>query len=171
MIEASLVELVVRVVVIIATFWLVGELLVRIIITPSAKRAGVPQGQIRIFKDGLRFILIVLAIVAVVRVTGLASEFTTLTISGIVAIALSLALQTSLSNVISGVVLLLDNTLRVNDSIEYSGIKGQVVKIGLRSSWIKTSEGDIVIISNSQIANGPLINYTAGERLMKKLSD
>ncbi len=169
MIEASLLELVVKVVVIIAAFWLVGELLVRVVITPSAKRAGVSQGQLRIFTEGLRFVLLVLAIVAVVRVTGLASEFTTLTISGIAAIVLSLALQTSLSNVISGVLLLLDNTLRIDDLIEYSGIKGQVVKIGLRSSWVKTSEGNIVIISNSQIANGPLINYTAGERLMKKL--
>ena len=163
--------LVVKVVVIVAAFWLVGEFLVRVVITPSAKRAGVPQGQLRIFKDGLRFILIVLAIVAVVRTTGLASEFTTLTISGIAAIVLSLALQTSLSNVISGVSLLLDNTLRIDDLIEYSGIKGQVVKIGLRNSWVKTGEGNIVIISNSQIANGPLINYTAGERLMKKLED
>jgi len=169
MIEASLLELVVKVVVIIAAFWLFGELLVRVVITPSAKRAGVSQGQLRIFEDGLRFVLIVLAIVAVVRVSGLASEFTTLTISGIAAIALSLALQTSLSNVISGVLLLLDNTLRINDLIEYGGIKGQVVKIGLRNSWVKTSEGNIVIISNSQIANGPLTNYTAGERLMKKL--
>ena len=168
MIEASLLELAVKVVVIIATFWLVGELLVRVI-TISAKRAGVSQGQLRTFKEGLTFVLMVLAIVAVVRVTGLTSEFTTLTISGVVAIALSLALQTSLSNVISGILLLLDNTLRIDDLIEYSGIKGQVVKIGLRSSWVKTSEGNIVIISNSQIANGPLTNYTAGERLMKKL--
>jgi small-conductance mechanosensitive channel len=169
MIEAPILELVVKVVVIIAAFWLVGELLVRVVITPSAKRAGVSQGQLRIFEDGLRFFLMVLAIVAVVRVSGLASEFTTLTISGVAAIALSLALQTSLSNVIAGVLLLFDNTLRINDLIEYGGIKGQVVKIGLRSSWVKTGEGNIVIISNSYIANGPFINYTAGERLMKKL--
>lgn len=169
MLEASLLGLVVRVSLIVAVFWLIGEFLVRVVIRPSAKRAGVPQGQLRIFTDGLRFVLMVLALVAVVHVSGLASEFTTLTLSGIAAIALSLALQTSLSNVISGVLLLLDNTLRVNDLIEYSGIKGQVVKIGLRNSWVKTSEGNIVIISNSQIANGPLITYTAVGRLMKGL--
>ena len=171
MTEAALLELVVRVSVIVVVFWLAGEFLVRVVITPSAKRAGVSYAQLRIFTDGLRFVLMVLAIVAVVRVTGLASEFTALTISGIAAISLSLALQTSLSNVISGVLLLLDNTLRINDLIEYSGIKGQVVKIGLRSSWVKTSEGNIVIISNSQIANGPLTNYTAGQRLMESLQD
>ena len=111
----------------------------------------------------------VLAILAVIRIVGLTSDFTTLTVSGIVAVTLSLALQTTLSNVISGISLLLDNTLRVNDSIEISGTKGQVVKVGLRTSWIRTSEGNIVIIGNSQIANGPLTNYSATERLMKKL--
>jgi small-conductance mechanosensitive channel len=167
MAEVSLVGLLIRVVVVLATFWLISELIVHVI-SVAAKRAGVSQGQVRLFKEGIGSIFVVLAIIAVIHISGLTSEFTTLTISGIAAIVLSLALQTSLSNVISGVLLLLDNTLRIDDLIEYSGIKGQVVKIGLRSSWVKTSEGNIVIISNSQIANGPLINYTAGERLMKK---
>lgn len=171
MIETSLLIPIVKGIVILAAFCLFGELLVRFVITPSANRAGVSQGQVRIFKDGLRFVLLMLAIFWIVRVTGLTSEFTTLTISGVAVIALSLALQTPLSNVISGALLLLDGALRINDLIEYSGIKGQMVKIGLRSSWVSTSEGNIVIISNSQIANGPLINYTAGERLMKKLQD
>ena len=37
-------------------------------------------------------------------------------------------------------------------------------------SWY-AGEGNIVIINNSRIANGPLINYTTGERLMKKLQN
>jgi hypothetical protein len=49
------------------------------------------------------------------------------------------------------------------------GIKGEVVKIGLRNSWLKTSAGSVVIISNSQIANGPLTNYSASERLLRGL--
>ena len=135
----------------------------------AAKRAGVSQAQVRIVTESLTFVVIVLAIIAVVHVSGLTSEFTTLTISGMIAIALSLAVQTTLSNVISGILLMLDNTLRINDLIEYGGIKGEVVKIGLRNSWLKTAAGSLVIISNSQIANGPLTNYSASERLLRKL--
>lgn len=135
----------------------------------AAKRAGVNPGQIRVVTEALTFVVIILAVVAIVHLSGLTSEFTTLTISGIIAIALSLAVQTTLSNVISGILLLLDNTLRINDMIEYGGIKGEVVKIGLRNSWVKTAGGSLVVISNSQIANGPLTNYTAGERLLRKL--
>ena len=168
MAEASLVGLLIRVAVTLAGFWLVSELLIRVI-TAAAKRAGVSPGQVRLLKEGIGSVFVVLAIIVVVRLSGLTSEFTTLTASGIVAIMLSLALQATLSNVISGILVLLDNTLRVKDSIEFSGIKGEVAKIGLRNIWVKTVEDNVVIISNSQIANGPLINYTAGERLLKKL--
>jgi small-conductance mechanosensitive channel len=168
MVETALIELVVKVAVTFVGFWLVSELLIRFI-TTSAKRAGVPQGQLRIFKEGLRLVLFMLAVAVAVHLSGLTTEFTALTISGIAAIVFSLALQTALSNVIAGILLLLDNTLRLNDVVQYSGIKGEVVKLGIRNTWVKTSEGNLVIVSNSQIANGPLTNYTAGERLLKKL--
>jgi small-conductance mechanosensitive channel len=154
--------------VIVVLFWVTGQLVIRAV-RAAAKRAGVSPAQIRIVTETLTFVVVVLAIVAVVHASGLTSEFTTLTISGVIAIALSLALQTTLSNVISGILLLVDNTLRISDLVEYSGFKGQVVKIGLRNSWIRTAEGHLVIISNSQIADGPFINYSAGERLLGRL--
>jgi len=153
---------------IVAVFWIIGQLVIHAV-RAAAKRAGVSPAQIRVVTEALTFVVIVTAIIGVVHASGLTSEFTTLTISGIIAIALSLAVQTTLSNVISGILLLLDNTLRINDQIEYGGIKGEVVKIGLRNSWIRTGEGSLVIISNSQIASGPLTNHTASERLLRKL--
>jgi len=48
-------------------------------------------------------------------------------------------------------------------------VKGRVVKIGLRATWVKTDSGDIAIISNNYLANGPLVNFTARERLERKL--
>lgn len=151
-----------------AGFWVTSQLLIRVF-TAAARRAGVTPGQVRLIKEGIASVFVVLAVIALVHISGLTSEFTTLTISGIAAIVLSLALQTTLSNMICGILLLLDNTLRVYDLIEYSGAKGEVVKIGLRNTWVKTAEGNVAIISNSQIANGPLINYTAAERLLKNL--
>jgi len=71
--------------------------------------------------------------------------------------------------VISGFLVMLENTVRTNDLIEFGGIKGEVIKLGLRSTWVKTGDGDLAIISNSQIANGPFINYTARQRLQSKL--
>jgi len=111
----------------------------------------------------------VLAVIEIVNVSGLTSEFTVLTISGIIAIALTLALQTTLTNVISGVLVILEGSVRTKDMIQFSGITGEVVKLGLRNVWVQTNDGNLVIISNSQVATGPLINYTAKERLQAKL--
>ncbi len=74
-----------------------------------------------------------------------------------------------MTNIISGILILSDGVLRLHDSIEYGGVKGRVVKIGLRSTWVKTESGDIAIISNNYLANGPLVNFTANERLERKL--
>ncbi len=153
---------------VIAGSWLVSELLIRLI-TRGAKRAGASAELIRNVREGLSFLWVVFVVGWLVIVTGLGSIFSFLTLSGIVGLAISLALQNTLSNMISGILLLSDGVLRLHDSVEYSGVKGKVVKIVLRATWVKTDSGDIAIISNNYPVNGPLLNFTAGQRLEKKL--
>jgi len=164
----SLLELAVQIVVAVAAILLTGMLLARTIAS-AGKRAGVSQTQLRFFRDLMRTIFILLAVIVAIHLSGLTSEFTALTISGIAAVALSLALQTTLTNVISGILLLIDGSIRVGDSVEYYSIKGEVVRIGLRNTWIKTTEGNLVIMSNSQLLSGPLMNRTATQRLLAKI--
>jgi len=133
------------------------------------RRAGAHAGLARSIREGFTLVWITLAGVAILSLTGIASEFSFLTISGIVGLAVSLALQNTLSNIISGVLLLSDGVLRLDDSVEYSGVKGVVVKIGLRATWVKTDRGDIAVISNNYLVNGPLVNHTATQRLERKL--
>ena len=133
------------------------------------RRAGAHAGLARSIREGFTLVWITLAGVAILSLTGIASEFSFLTISGIVGLAVSLALQNTLSNIISGVLLLSDGVLRLDDSVDYSGVKGVVVKIGLRATLVKTDQGDIAVISNNFLVNGPLVNYTAAQRLERKL--
>jgi small conductance mechanosensitive channel len=133
------------------------------------RRAGAHAGLARSIREGFTLIWITLTGVGILSVTGIASQFSFLTISGIVGLAVSLALQNTLSNIISGVLLLSDGVLRLDDSVEYSGVKGVVVKIGLRATWVKTEKGDIAVISNNYLVNGPLVNHTATQRLERKL--
>ncbi len=154
--------------VVIAGSWLVSELLIRLI-TRGAKRAGASTDLIRNVREGLSILWVIFVAAWLIIVTGLGSIFSFLTLSGIAGLAISLALQNTLSNIISGILILSDGVLRLHDSVEYSGVNGKVVKIGLRATWVKTDSGDIAIISNNYLANGPLVNFTASERLEKKL--
>jgi small-conductance mechanosensitive channel len=152
----------------VVVFWaIVGELFRRGL-TAIAKRAGASKTLIRSIRDGVRIVWIVVGVASVLIVTGIASQFQALTVTGLAGLTISLALQTTLSNMIAGVLLLSDKTLRLHDEIAYSGIRGTVVRIGLRSTLIRTQQGNIAVISNNTLLGGPFINYSAEERLVGK---
>ncbi len=138
------------------------------LIRHAAKAAGTSPTVIRDIGVAMRVIAILIIISVILSLTGLASEFTALTISGIGALAVSLALQTTLSNIISGFLLLIDGVIHLNDTVEYGSVKGKVVRLAMRNTWIKMDSGKIAVISNSQLASGPLINHSATERLSRK---
>jgi small-conductance mechanosensitive channel len=164
---SDLLATVVQIVSVIVFWAVIGELFRRGL-TAIAKRAGASKTLVRSIRDGVRIVWIVVGVASVLIVTGIASQFQALTVTGLAGLTISLALQTTLSNIIAGVLLFSDKTLRLHDEIAFSGIKGTVVRIGLRSTLIRTQEGSIAIISNSTLMGGPFINYSAEERLVGK---
>ena len=134
-----------------------------------AKRAGASKEVTGTVRQWVAVLMIVTAVVVVASLTGISSEFTTLTLSGIAGLALTLALQSTLSNIIAGVLLLQDGVLRLGDDIEFQSVRGEVTKLNLRTTWIKNKEGVIVVVGNSNLSAGPIINRTAKARLERKL--
>ncbi|MDG6990208.1 MAG: mechanosensitive ion channel, partial [Nitrososphaerota archaeon] len=123
-------------------------------------------------RQWLGVLIVVGAMAGVAYLTGLSSDITTLTISGIAGLAVSLALQTTLSNVIAGVLLFNDGIIRLGDDIQYGGpggVRGQVVKLSMRTTWLKTPEGVMTVFGNSTLSAGPILNYSAKARLERKL--
>lgn len=149
----------------------VGSLFARLVRT-IALRAGASKAVANSARQWIGVLMIIGAVAAVAYLTGLSSEIATLTISGIAGLAISLALQTTISNVISGVLLLNDGIIRLGDDIQYGGpggVRGEVVKLSLRTTWIRTPAGVITVIGNSNLSAGPILNYSAKARLEKKL--
>jgi small conductance mechanosensitive channel len=146
----------------------VTEEILSFVIRRIARRAGAGPTVTRDIGASLRVVAFALILSDFLSFSGLSSLFTGLTVSAVVAVAVSLALQTTLSNVISGILLFSDGVLRLNDTIEYGGARGEVVRVALRNTWVKTKEGHIAVIGNSQLSNGPLVNHSATERLTKK---
>ena len=81
---------------------------------------------------------------------------------GIGGLAVSLAAQDTLSNVISGIMMMMDQPFRVGDRIEIPKLNtwGDVVDIGLRSTRIRTSDNRLVIMPNNVISTDQVVNYT-----------
>ena len=91
--------------------------------------------------------------------------FSTLTFTAVGSIALTLALQTTLQNIVAGFLLHRRGFLLIQDEVEFSSAKGHVVSMGLVTTVLRLEDGRLAFVSNSNLLAGPLINRTASARL------
>ena len=75
-------------------------------------------------------------------------------------VGLGLGLQTLFQDIISGIFILLDKTLHVNDIIEIDGKVGKVFEIRLRTTRAVTLENRVLIIPNHKFLTHSLYNWT-----------
>ncbi|MDX1829138.1 MAG: mechanosensitive ion channel [Lutibacter sp.] len=81
-------------------------------------------------------------------------------------VGLGLGLQTLFQDIISGVFMLLDKTIHLNDVIEVDGKIGKVFEINLRTTRAITIEDKVVIIPNHIFLTNTLYNWTQNGRLI-----
>ncbi|MBE6037869.1 MAG: mechanosensitive ion channel family protein [Anaerofustis stercorihominis] len=86
-----------------------------------------------------------------------------LAIFSVAGLAVSLALQGLLSNVASGVVLMVTKAFKSDDYVEVNGISGTVEEIGLIYTKIITPDNKVIHIPNSEISGAKIINYSTNE--------
>jgi MscS family membrane protein len=86
---------------------------------------------------------------------------TTLAGLGVGGIAVALAAQKTLENVIGGASLIADDVVRVGDFLKLGDVVGTVEAIGLRSTRVRTMDRTVVTIPNGQMATMTLENYSA----------
>ena len=79
---------------------------------------------------------------------------------GIAGVAIGFAAQTTVSNLISGVFILTEKTMKIGDFIEVDGVSGTVDKVGLLSITIHTPNNQLIRIPSSAIINTKLMNYS-----------
>lgn len=80
---------------------------------------------------------------------------------GIVGIAVGFAAQSTLSNFIAGITLLIERPFRIGDWVNINGQDGKVMKIALRTTWLRTRDNIFTMIPNDSVASSDIINYSA----------
>ena len=96
--------------------------------------------------------------------------------AGVAGLALSLAAKDTLSNLIAGVLLIMDRPFQVGDRIELwnapreTGTWGDVIEIGLRATKIRNPDNLVVVVPNNEIMRRDIINYTmSGEDIRLRI--
>jgi len=85
---------------------------------------------------------------------------------GIGGLAFALAAQKTLENLFGGVVLILDQPLKVGDTCKTGNIEGVVEDIGLRSSRIRTADRTLVTIPNSELYQSKIENLSDRDKFL-----
>ncbi|MCE9685224.1 mechanosensitive ion channel [Shewanella sp. AS16] len=84
---------------------------------------------------------------------------------GAAGLAVGLALQGSLSNFASGVLMVMFRPCRVGDYVEAAGIAGTIDEITIFSTKLRTPDNKVIVAPNSAMMNGTITNFSAlGER-------
>jgi small conductance mechanosensitive channel len=106
-----------------------------------------------------------LFIVVMIAVAGQLGINTTsfLTIIGAAGLAIGLALKDSLSNLASGVMLIMFRPIKIGDFVDVGGVKGTVQSIDIFNTTIHSPDNQKHIVPNASITSGVITNVTAND--------
>jgi small conductance mechanosensitive channel len=111
----------------------------------------------------VRMVLLAFVIVAAISALGIQTT-SFIAIIGAAGLAIGLALQGSLSNFASGVLIVLFRPYKVGDFIEAAGISGVVEEVQILTTVLKTGDNKKVIVPNGQIMDSVITNYSANDQ-------
>jgi len=100
-----------------------------------------------------------------VALGALGIDLTKLTIlAGAFSVGIGFGLQNVINNFVSGLILLFERPIKVGDVIEVGGNVGDVTRIGIRASVIRTADGSEVIVPNGSLISSQVTNWTFSDR-------
>ena len=88
-------------------------------------------------------------------------------LAGALGVGIGFGLQNVVNNFVSGLILLFERPIHVGDVIQMGDVSGEVQRIGIRSSTVRTGEGAEVIVPNGQLISERVANWTLSDRLRR----
>ena len=108
---------------------------------------------------------VILLIGFFVALGALGIDLTKVTIlAGAFSVGIGFGLQNVINNFVSGLILLFERPIKVGDVIEVGGNVGEVSRIGIRASVIRTADGSEVIVPNGSLISSQVTNWTFSDR-------
>jgi len=114
----------------------------------------------------VRFALITLATVLALGAVGI--DLTAFAVfSGAVGVGIGLGLQKVVANLVSGVILLIDRSIKPGDVIEMDGSYGWITSLNARYVSLATREGKEILIPNEDLITGRVTNWSFSSDLIR----
>jgi small conductance mechanosensitive channel len=154
----------IKIIAAIAIFY-IGRLIAKVV-TNGVRKMMVAQEVDKIlesFVSNLVYSLLMLFVI-IAAINQLGVQTTSLiAIMGAAGLAVGLALQGSLANFASGVLIVMFRPYKVGDFVEAAGISGSVVQVQILTTVLKTGDNKQIIVPNGQIMSSIITNFSAND--------
>ena len=111
----------------------------------------------------LNYVIIALGFALALGVLGL--DLTRVTVLvGAFGVGIGFGLQSVVNNFVSGLILLFERPVHVGDIVEVGELSGEVSRIGIRASTVRTWQGAEIIVPNAQLVTERVTNWTLSDR-------
>ncbi|CDN74229.1 mechanosensitive ion channel family protein [Elizabethkingia anophelis] len=142
-----------------AVIVLIGLGIVRIFKSLIYKSEKIDVGKKFAFAQILKYIIIVFTAILAFRTLGV--DVSPLLLGGsVILVGIGLGLQNLFLDFISGVIILLDRSIKVDDVVEIENVVGKVQQINIRTSTILTRDNKSMIIPNSILTKNKIVNIS-----------
>ncbi len=144
--------------------WVVKQMMIQIL----PQRLDAEPGVIESIATLVRYFLVSAGVLLALGVMGI--DFTSLAIvAGGLSVGIGIGLQDTVSNFVSGLVLLFEQSLRPGDIVELDGRISQVEQVSLRATIVRTRTNEELIIPNNRFTSEQVKNLTRSDRLIQVL--
>ena len=121
-------------------------------------------------EEGLRLSLskligyLIIIIGVIIALQGLGIKLTALTVfAGVLGVGIGFGMQSITANIVSGIVILFERPIKEGDIVRFKDTIGEVMKINLRATVIKTILNEHLIVPNSEFINSVVENMSYGD--------
>ncbi len=137
--------------------WIIRRIFLR-----QSRKHEIEKGKTHSIYQIIRYFLWIVAITLGLEIIGVK---VTLLVAGSAAllVGLGLGLQQIFKDIVSGIFLLFEGTIKIADIVELQGVVGKVKEISIRSTKIITRDNIIMIIPNSKFIEEDVINWSHHE--------
>jgi small-conductance mechanosensitive channel len=148
--------------VLLVALWLAVGLVVRAVRSQVFEAAGVESGLQETLAILLRYALTFVG--AIVLLQGFGVDVRSIAIAAsVLGVGIGFGLQNIANNFVSGVLLNLERPIRPGDYVNVGAFEGTVVRVGGRSTTIRTNDGVLILIPNAKFLETEVVNWNLGD--------
>jgi potassium-dependent mechanosensitive channel len=129
-------------------------------------RRGVAPGLSYAYSRLINYVILAVGFLVGLGVLGM--DLTKVSVlAGAFGVGIGFGLQEVVNNFVCGLILLFERPVHVGDIVEVGDLQGEVRKIGIRASTVRTYRGADIIVPNSQFITANVTNWTLSDQLRR----